>query len=561
MDARGVAARIHDLPTLNRRALIGVVLLFAVGLAWLSLEVRSPDAPLALWWSAIGAVVVGVLASRGRRLAVSGVAVVAITMGNVLGGLPLELSIAYGFANAIEAWIVVRLLTGGRAHAQLFTLQHLGRFMLSVLAGVVAFSPLAAISATVLVGADPWVVGSYVLTSHSSGLLVMVPLFLVPLTVPLRVPAVEPIVQSLALLLLTVIVFAFAGALALTFLIVTTLMWGAFRLPPLLVAIQTVLLAIAAALSTAAGLGQFALLLESNPRGAVFALQLFIMTHAAAGLFVSAQTAEWRKVVDALGARERDAHVVAEGLRQLNAQKDDFISAVSHELRTPVTSILGFSEQLVDTNPDPDSAQAGRIIYRNARRLADVIEDVLELSRLSTTQGSNRPPADVEMQGLLLACIDDTVGLVPVDRRVTVGLVAPQHPVIIRAVEPDLTRIVSNLLTNALKFSPPEGSVTVTLTELDATSIEVSIADEGPGIPVAEQEAVWERFYRVQSVRHRDVPGTGLGLPIVRALVENRVGGEVSLSSDGERGATVVVRIPRTPPVLTQSNSAGVTAP
>lgn len=557
MDDRGIAARIHDLPTPHRRALIVVMLVAVASVAWFSLEVRSPGAPLALWWPAIGIVVAGVLASRGRRLAVSGGVIVAIAIGNVLGGLPLDLSIAYGFANAAEAWIVVRLLTNGGAHGQLSTLHHLRRFVLSVLAGVVAFSFLAATSAAVLVDADPWFVGSYVLTSHSSGLLAVAPLVLVPLAVPLHVPAWEPFVQSLALVLLTVVVFAFAGTLPLTFLIVTILMWGAYRLPPLLVAIQSVLLAIAAALATAVGFGPFALLIEADSRGAVFALQLFIMTHAAAALFVSAQRAEWNASVEALAEREHDATLVAAELLQLNQQKDDFISAVSHELRTPVTSILGFSEQLVDANPDPETEQAGRIIYRNARRLADVIEDVLELSRLSTTQGSNRPPAEVEVQGLLLACIDDTVGLVPADRRLTVDLVAPQHPVIIRAVEPDLIRVMSNLLTNALKFSPPEGTVTVTLTEPDAAAIEVSITDEGPGIPLAEQKAVWERFYRVQSPPHRDVPGTGLGLPIVRSLVEHRVGGEVALSSDGHKGTTVWVRVPRAPtPVVSASQSA-----
>ncbi len=281
------------------------------------------------------------------------------------------------------------------------------------------------------------------------------------------------------------------------------------------------------------------------------------MTHAAAGLFVAAQRAEWVTTTDALAARERDATLVADELMQLNTQKDDFISAVSHELRTPVTSILGFSEQLVDAPLDPETEQAGRIIHRNARRLADVIEDVLELSRLSTTQGTTRPSAALDARRLLRDCVDDTVGLIPAGREVHVDLHLPDRPVIIQAVEPDLVRIVANLLTNAVKFSPPGGTVTVSLTDAEsASSIEVRISDEGPGIPLHEQEAVWERFYRVQSPRHRDVPGTGLGLPIVRALVEHRVGGEVTLSSDGESGTTVVVRIPRRPSAVELADQA-----
>lgn len=548
-DARGIAARIHDLPAAPRRALIGVIILAAMGVAVWSLESRSPDAPIALWWPAIGVIFVAVLASKGKRIAVSGIVVVAVAVGNVIGGQPLGLAIAYGFANAIEVWIVVSMLTRGAGHADFSTLLQIGRFIASVVVGTIVFSVIAGVSAALLAGADPLIVSSSLLTSHASALFAIAPLAIVPLTVPLRVPPWEPIVQSISIVFLTIVVFALAGTLALTFLIITTLMWGAYRFPPIVVAVQTFLLAVVATLATASGIGPFAVLSDTDTRGALFALQLFIMTHAAAGLFVSGQSADWNASVDTLAERERNATLVADELFKLNEQKDDFISAVSHELRTPVTSILGFSEQLVDAHLDADTEQAGRIIHRNARRLADVIEDVLELSRLSTTEGSNRPLAELDLGQLLSDCIDDTVGLVPPDREVHVHLRLPEHPVSIQAIEQDLVRVFSNLLTNAVKFSPPGGTVTVSLTQ-DEHWVEVEFVDEGPGIPLAEQEAVWERFYRVQSPRHRDVPGTGLGLSIVRTLVTQRAGGEVSLSSDGEQGTTMVVRIPRTPLTL-----------
>lgn len=548
MDARGLAARLYDLPALPRRILIAALIVVAVVVARLSLIAISADAPIALWWPAIGVLFFAVLASRGRRLAVSGVVVVAVAVGNVLGGQSLELSLAYGVTNAIEVWVVVRILTGGAAHAKFTTLVQIGRFLISVAIGALLFSIMTAAVAALLAGADPALVATSLITSHASALFAIAPLALVSPSVPLRVPAWEPLVQTLALVFLTVVVFALAGGLALTFLIITTLMWGAYRLPPMTVALQTVGLAVAATLATGTGIGPFALLIDTDQRGAIFALQLFIMTHAAAALFVSGQSADWHRAADSLAARERDATLVADELLQLNAQKDDFISAVSHELRTPVTSILGFSEQLVDAHLDPDTDQAGRIIHRNARRLADVIEDVLELSRLSTTEGSTRPPADLDLRRLIGECIDDTVVLVPAALAVTVERRLPDEPVIIHAVEQDLVRVFSNLLTNAVKFSPAEGRVVVTLDAPAASAwVEVRIDDEGPGIPLAEQEAVWERFYRVQSPRHREVPGTGLGLPIVRALVEHRVGGQVTLSSDGMSGTSVVVRIPRSP--------------
>lgn len=556
MDARGIAARINDLDALPRRSLIALLIAAVFGVAVWSLNVQSPGLPTALWWPAMGVAVIAVLASRGRRLAILVPIFVVTSTANVLGGRPFELAISYGFANIIEAWLVVWLLTRGRRHAEFVTLKHLGRFVLSIAAGPIAFAVVAALSAVVVVGADPLTLGLTFVTSHASALFVVVPLALVPLTVPLRAPRWEPVAQTLALVFLIVVVFVFLPAYALTFLIITTLMWGGFRLPPLVPAVQTLVLALVSVALTSAFLGPFGLLIADDLRGGVIALQLFMMTHAAAGLFVSAQSAEWFSSTAALAERERDATRVANDLRELNRQKDHFIASVSHELRTPVTSILGFAETLTEPDPtDAETALAGRIIYRNARRLADVIEDVLELSQL-TTQSSTRPPAELDARQLVTECVEDATGLVAPARGVHVDLVLPEHPVVIIGVAQDLTRVCANLLSNAVKFSPEGGTVTVTLNDDDTDELELRISDEGPGIPLAEQEAVWDRFYRVQSPRHSDVPGTGLGLPIVRALVQQRIGGSIDLYSDGEHGTTVVVRAPRRRVTLGRPSSA-----
>ena len=271
-------------------------------------------------------------------------------------------------------------------------------------------------------------------------------------------------------------------------------MWGAFRLPPLVPALQTLTLALVSVAFTASFLGPFGLLIVDDLRGGVIALQLFMMTHSAAGLFVSGQSADWFAGTVALASRERDARRVADELRELNQQKDHFIASVSHELRTPVTSILGFSEQLTEPDQaDAETALAGRIIYRNARRLADVIEDVLELSQLTTTV-SMRPPTELDARQMLVDCVEDAKGLVVPGRNVHVAVVVPEHPVTMIGVEQDLMRVCANLLSNAVKFSPEGGTVTVTLNDDDADVLELRISDEGPGIPLAEQEAVWDRF-------------------------------------------------------------------
>ncbi len=555
MDARGIAARISDLPPLGRRVLIGALLLATFAVSWGSVSVQSPDLQIALWWPAAGVGFLTVLASRGRRIMVSVLLAALITVANLLGDRPLALALAYGIANAVELWIVVRLLTRGRAHAQFTTLPQIGWFLVSVSVGAGVFAMLAGGAASVVTGADPLISAFSLLTSHGSALFVIGPLALVPLTVPLRVPRWEPVVQSIALVVITVVVFAPAQTLALTFLILPVLMWAGYRLPPLLLAVQTLGLAIAATVATSIGLGPFAVLLENDLRVAIIALQLFLMTHAAAGLFASGQRADWQLSARALVERERDAVQVAAELLQLTRQKDDFIASVSHELRTPVTSILGFAEQLTEGDLDAESRQVSRIIYRNARRLSDVIEDVLELSQLTTTTVSTRPAVEIDARELLRNCVEDATGLLAPGRDVQVDLRVPDHGVVIQGVEQDLTRVCANLLSNAIKFSPAGGTVTVTLADLGDT-LELRIADEGPGIPVAEQDAVWERFYRVQSDQHREIPGTGLGLPIVRALVRQRMGGDVTVHSDGVYGTAMVVRVPHTKSTAQQSARA-----
>jgi signal transduction histidine kinase len=547
MDERGIAARIHDLPAVRRRSVIALLLLAMVGLAWWGLSAPTADLPIALWWPAAAFGVAAVLASRGRGIGISLLMLALIAILNVAAGRPPGLAIGYGIANAAESWVVAWWLTRHRPFPRLVTLPEGGKALVAAGLGAGVIAVLGGIAAAVFVEADPLSVIPSLFTSHASALFAIVPLFLVPLTVRLRAPAWEPAVQSVALVVLTFVVFAPAAALALTFFIITTLMWGAFRLPPLVPAVQTIMLAFVATIATALNVGPFAELVDHDFRSAIIALQLFIMTHAAAGIFVAGQAHDWNATTDALAARERDAQQVADDLRRLNQQKDDFISAVSHELRTPVTSIIGFSEILLEDAPSPEVKQAGQVIYRNARRLADVIEDVLELSRLSTQRSSSRAAEQVDLSRLLRHCAEDTAGIVPADRGVRIELVGVEHPIMLQTVEQDLMRVCSNLLSNAVKFSPAGGTVLVTARS-HPESVEVAIVDEGPGIPLDEQEQVWDRFYRVQSPTHTRVPGTGLGLPIVRSLVETRVGGTVSLESDGVKGTTVTLRIPLHPP-------------
>jgi len=262
--------------------------------------------------------------------------------------------------------------------------------------------------------------------------------------------------------------------------------------------------------------------------------------------------------------RERQAIALAEELRLLNAQKDDFISAVSHELRTPVTSIIGFSELLDDDRLPADLAETGTIIARNARRLADVIGDVLELSHLSALGGPLPAPVEVDLVRLARECATDSTGLA-LSRGVRVEL-APDVPdsLVIRSRERDLVRVCTNLLSNAIKFSPDRSVVTIEIRPADDDGLQrggdgdgaiVRIVDHGLGIPPEHREMVWQRFARAPVDEHRLVPGTGLGLPIVRALLASRLGGSADLLETPGGGTTVEVRLPAVAPAVSSPQS------
>lgn len=214
-------------------------------------------------------------------------------------------------------------------------------------------------------------------------------------------------------------------------------------------------------------------------------------------------------------------------LRDLNQQKDDFIASVSHELRTPVTAIMGFSEQLADEALGAQAQQAADVIDRNARRLADVIEDVLELSRLTGSATIRRASSEFDMRDLIELAAEDARGLYPA-RQIVIETSLPDEPVPVVLVRQDVQRVIANLLSNAVKFSPVGGTVTVGLGPA-GDGVEITIGDRGPGIPAEHLPHVWERFYRIQDESHRDAPGTGLGLPIVKALVDERLRGRVTL--------------------------------
>ncbi|GAA2589866.1 response regulator [Dactylosporangium fulvum] len=230
-------------------------------------------------------------------------------------------------------------------------------------------------------------------------------------------------------------------------------------------------------------------------------------------------------------------------LQELDRLKSEFVATVSHELRTPLTSIRGYTEILADTDSTTLGATERRIvgiIDRNGRRLLDLIEDLLTFSRiesgtLTLTVGPVRIRQLVEAAGEAIRPAVETAGLVVI-------LDVDEHIPVVQGDGDQLERVVLNLFDNAVKFSDPGGTITVTGRERDG-EIVVWVRDTGVGIPEHEQSMLFTRFFRTADAQKRAIKGSGLGLAISKAIVEAH-GGWMALESTEGAGTTVGFGIP-----------------
>jgi two-component system phosphate regulon sensor histidine kinase PhoR len=227
-------------------------------------------------------------------------------------------------------------------------------------------------------------------------------------------------------------------------------------------------------------------------------------------------------------------------LKRADQVRRDFVANVSHELRTPLTAIRGYVEALLDESPTDDARHFLQIIFRHTTRMERLVGDLLRLARLDARQETpDRIQAD------LPALVDGVVSeLSPLaEGRGTVVTVAIDESARRLTTDPArLHDVIRNLLENAITYAPEDGRVQVSARAVDR-GIVIEVADDGPGIPPADLERVFERFYRVDKSRARNPGGTGIGLAIVKHLVE-LLGGSVRASNARDGGAVFTVTLP-----------------
>src|SRR5712691_431685 len=514
-----------------------------------------PSSRIPRWLSFAALVIVYVLAAKlGLRFAVvhasatplwppTGIALAALVLGGhrwwpaiflgafvanvtTAGSVATSLGIAAGnAAEALAGAALVRRFADGR-HA--FALPRtIFAFVFGAGFAAPVLSATAGVSSLVLGGYAAWAdAGAIWLTwwlGDVAGALVFAPLLIVWINEPRIADARPRPAEAVGLLTVTIAagVLVFGGAIRtdahdapLAFLCLPALVWGAYRFGPRGATTVLAVLSTIAAAGTVQGHGPFAI---GGSNASLLLLQAFLITIAGTILPLAA---------------------LAEAASRA---KDEFLAVLSHELRTPLTAIVGWARMLRSGNLPPSAvANAVEVIDRNAAAQVQLIEDLLDVSRIvSGTLRLELQPVD--LRPVLAAAID---AVRPTAERKGVAITSnvASRLDLVTADAGRLQQVFWNLFANAVKFTPQGGSVAVTAVGGDG-SVRVSVVDTGAGIDAATLPYIFERFRQADSSMTRHHGGLGLGLALVQHIVELH-GGAVRAESRGlGQGATFTVTL------------------
>ncbi|MHA7226229.1 sensor histidine kinase [Glutamicibacter soli] len=227
-------------------------------------------------------------------------------------------------------------------------------------------------------------------------------------------------------------------------------------------------------------------------------------------------------------------------ITRTEAMRNDFVANVSHELKTPVGAISLLAEAISEAADDPRAVlRFSTRMGKESRRLAALVQDIIELSRLQSSDAITHG-REFQLAPVIAEAVDRNK-LLAEEKGITVSVGGSLEEEL--HGDPDLLMTaLRNLIDNAIRYSPPNTTVGVGVRQRDGYA-QISVTDQGPGISAEDQERVFERFYRVDGARSRQTGGTGLGLSIVKHVLANH-GGEVSLWSQPGQGSTFTLRLP-----------------
>jgi two-component system sensor histidine kinase SenX3 len=230
--------------------------------------------------------------------------------------------------------------------------------------------------------------------------------------------------------------------------------------------------------------------------------------------------------------------------RRVEAVRRDFVANVSHELKTPVGAIKLLAEAVAEAKGDPEAVE--RFAHRmltESDRLSRLVQQIIELSRLQTDEPLEAPHV-VDVDNVIKGAVDITV--MDAGNKHTSVVTGGQQGLSVFGNEEQVSAAITNLVANAVAYSGEHSTVLVTTKSVD-DMVEISVVDQGIGIPHHELDRIFERFYRIDPARHRSTGGTGLGLSIVKHVAATH-GGDVRVWSQEGQGSTFTLSLPRSRP-------------
>lgn len=229
-------------------------------------------------------------------------------------------------------------------------------------------------------------------------------------------------------------------------------------------------------------------------------------------------------------------------LKRLEGVRKDFVANVAHELRTPITAISGFSEMIARGAAGEKTPHYGAIICRKAAQMNAIIADLLVLATLENDGAKERRFAEANLASLIRDAVESTAALAK-DGKVSVEIECDEALSLV-CIPGLLEQAISNLVSNAIKYGLADGAGTIRVcARPSGDGVAISVTDGGSGIPPEEQNRIFERFYRIDKGRSREMGGTGLGLSIVKHIAMAH-GGTVYLGSVPGKGSTFTIQVP-----------------
>jgi signal transduction histidine kinase len=272
----------------------------------------------------------------------------------------------------------------------------------------------------------------------------------------------------------------------------------------------------------------------------VFFLPVFLSAYSFQ-IYVNSTKEQMDKLEDLVTLRTADLTEANSKLADLHKDKDAFLAVLTHDMRTPLTSILGYAGLLKDRIlSDEEKVHISTVIVRNGKALLEIVNNILEIEQLQSGTPILLERENFDL-GQLLTNVAESIETQALEKSISLECRIAPEPIYLYADKRKLQRVVQNLVSNAVKYTPKTGCVALDACIIDRYAL-VNVHDTGYGIPAEELPHIFERFRRVRQHKDKAV-GTGLGLAIVKSLVEAH-NGEITVSSEEGIGSTFTIKLP-----------------